>query len=89
MAYILKSKAQIEKAIERAKVIHPKVRVKTFGEYEVSGHAGALYTVRCARKGDVRVVSCDCVSGQYGTPCYHSVVAIAQHSYLAENQLTF
>ncbi len=89
MAYILKNKAQIEKAIERAKAIHPKVRVKTFGEYEVTGHSGALYTVRCARKGGVKVVDCSCPAGQHSTPCFHSVVAIAQHTYLAENQLTF
>ena len=81
--FILQSQATIEKAIERAKAVHPKVHVKGFGEYEVSGSKGGSYTVRCERRGGLRVVDCDCVAGQYGTPCFHAAVAVAQHTYLA------
>ena len=87
--FILKDKATIEKAIERAKEVHPKVHVKTFGEYEVTGSRGNQYTVKCERKGSLKTVDCDCVAGQYGTPCFHAAVAIAQHSYLAAQAITF
>ena len=81
--FILQSKETIEKAIERAKAVHPKVHVKTFGEYEVSGSRGSQYTVRCERRNGLRVVDCDCVAGTFGTPCFHAAAAVAQHTYLA------
>ncbi len=87
--FILQSKETIQKAIERAKAVHPKVHVKGFGEYEVSGSAGALYTVKCERKGSLKTVDCTCVAGQYGTPCFHAAAAVAQHSYLAAQAITF
>jgi len=87
--FILQSQATIEKAIERAKAVHPKVHVKAFGEYEVSGSAGNTYTVRCERRNNLKTVDCDCVAGQYGTPCFHAAVAIAQHSYLASQAIAF
>ena len=87
--FILHSQATIQKAIERAKEVHPKVHVKGFGEYEVTGSAGALYTVKCERKGSLKTVDCNCVAGQYGTPCFHAAVAIAQHSYLAAQAIVF
>ncbi len=51
--FILKDRETIQKAIERAKAVHPKVSVKQFGEYHVTGSAGNVYTVRCERqRGD-------------------------------------
>ena len=38
----LKSREQVAKAIERAKARHPRVTVKKFGEYQVTGSAGNL-----------------------------------------------
>jgi hypothetical protein len=38
---------RIERAIEKAKALHPKVRMVRFGEYQVSGSKGNDYTVRC------------------------------------------
>jgi hypothetical protein len=87
--FILQSQATIEKAIERAKEVHPKVHVKGFGEYEVTGSAGSTYIVRCERRGSLKTVDCTCVAGQYGTPCFHAAVAVAQHSYLAAQSITF
>jgi hypothetical protein len=85
--FILKSKAQIAKAIERAKAVHPKVRVKAFGTYEVTGSAGNLYTVRCERRHELKVVDCACVAGTFGTECFHAAAAIGQHMYLATTPL--
>ncbi len=87
--FILQSKETIQKAIERAKEVHPKVHVKGFGEYEVTGSAGALYTVKCERRNNLKTVDCNCVAGQYGTPCFHAAVAIAQHTYLAAQAIVF
>lgn len=75
----LRSREQVARAIERAKACHPRVKVKRFGEYQVTGSAGSLYTVRCERRDGVKVVDCDCVAGQFGTPCFHAMAAAAVH----------
>jgi hypothetical protein len=75
----LRSKEGVAKAIERAKARHPRVMVKRFGEYQVTGSAGNLYTVRCERRGGVKVIDCECVAGQYGTPCFHAMAAASVH----------
>jgi hypothetical protein len=85
--FILKSVETIRKAIERARAVHPKVRVRTFGEYEVSGSAGNAYTVKCERRNGLKVIDCNCVAGTFGTPCFHAAAAIAQHSYIASTPL--
>lgn len=81
--FILKSKEQMSKAIERAKAHHPKVKIQAFGRYLVKGAAGNFYTVTCERRGNERHVDCACTAGQYGTPCYHAAAALALHTYLA------
>lgn len=75
----LKNKEKMAKAIERAKAHHPRVTVKRFGEYQVTGSAGNLYTVRCERRNGVKTVSCQCVAGQFGSPCFHAMAAAAVH----------
>jgi hypothetical protein len=79
----LKSREEMTKAIERAKARHPRVTVKKFGEYQVTGSQGNLYTVRCERRGGVKVVDCECVAGQFGSPCYHAMAAASVHIGLA------
>jgi hypothetical protein len=86
--FILKNQATIEKAILRAKAVHPRVHVKGFGEYLVTGSAGNLYNVRCERRNGVKVVDCNCPAGTFGTPCFHAAAAVAQHIYFAEAQAT-
>lgn len=81
--FILKSKEQIAKAIERARANRTFVRVRRFGEYLVRGSAGNFYTVRCGRQDGQKIVDCECVAGRFGTPCYHAASAIALHIGLA------
>lgn len=81
--FILESAATIAKAIERAKTVHPKVHVKTFGEYEVTGSGGNRYTVKCEKRRGQRIVDCDCVAGTIGTPCFHGAAAVSLHIGLA------
>lgn len=80
--FILKSKEQIQRAIERAKARHTRVSFRAFGEYIVRGSARD-YTVRCERRGSHKVVDCECVAGQHGTPCYHAASALSLHIGLA------
>jgi hypothetical protein len=81
--FILKGKGQIANAIERAKANHTLVRFVHFGEYLVKGSAGNFYTVRCERRGSLKVVDCNCVAGSFGDPCFHSAAALSLHVGLA------
>jgi hypothetical protein len=75
----LKKSEQTAKAIKRAKARHPRVIVKKFGEYQVTGRTGNLYTVRCERRGGVKLVDCECVAGRFGSYCYHAMAAASVH----------
>lgn len=86
--FILKSKKQISKAIERAKAHHTAVKFVTFGTYLVRGAAGNFYTVRCERRGNLKVVDCSCAAGTFGSPCYHSTAALSLHIGLAAQRAT-
>ncbi len=85
--FILKSQATIAKAIERARSIKPHVRAVRFGRYEVSGSKSGYYTVLCYRNKGQKVIDCTCKAGQAGRPCFHSAVAVALHSYMAQTPL--
>lgn len=84
----LRRSEKVAKAIERAKARHPRVTVKKFGEYQVTGSAGNLYTVRCERRGNVKVVDCECMAGQFGSYCFHAMAAAAVHIGLASMRRT-
>jgi uncharacterized Zn finger protein len=78
--FILRSRQQLTKAIENARALHPKVRMVEFGEYEVTGSKGAIYTVLCYRLGGEKIVDCNCPSR---VPCKHSAAALQVHVYMA------
>lgn len=84
----LRRSEQVAKAIERAKARHPRVTVKKFGEYQVTGSAGNLYTVRCERRSGVKVVDCECMAGQFGSPCFHAMAAASVHIGIAAMRRT-
>jgi hypothetical protein len=81
--FILKSKQQLQRAIERAKAHHPFVKFSKFGEYLVKGSTGNFYTVRCERRNGLKVVDCNCVAGTFGSECFHSAAALSLHVGLA------
>jgi hypothetical protein len=78
--FILRNREQITKAIENARVLHPKVRMVEFGEYEVTGSKGNTYTVLCYRAGGEKIVDCNCPAR---VPCKHSAAALQVHIYMA------
>jgi hypothetical protein len=77
---------RIEKAIERAKDLHPKVRMIKFGEYIVSSSkAGVQYIVKCFRAANQKVVACSCPA-KNGVACKHGMAAVSLHVGLARQR---
>jgi hypothetical protein len=77
----------IEKAINKARTVKPRVRVNCFGSYTVTNKAtGATYTVTCEKRNGVRLAHCDCKAGQRGQACYHIAAAVAAHIQLASER---
>lgn len=70
--------AEISRAIEKAKALHPKVRMIRFGEYAVTGSRGNTYTVRCYRDRGQKVVDCGCRTRD-GVACKHGMAAVSLH----------
>ncbi len=78
---------QLEKAIERAKDLHPTVRMVRFGEYIVSSSkAGVEYIVKCLRAANQKVVACSCPT-KNGVACKHGVAAASLHVGLARQRM--
>jgi len=85
--FILKSKSQLEKAIQRARKTRTQVKFIAFGTYAVRGSKGNFYTVKCERneRGE-KVVKCDCKGAESGYVCKHSVCALSLHTALARQR---
>lgn len=62
---------KMQKAIERAKAIHPRVKYAGERTYTVTGSRGNTYTVRFAVVSGMRLGECDCPAGQAGMMCFH------------------
>jgi hypothetical protein len=84
--FILTSKQQLERAIEKAKKVRPAVKFRSFGNYSVKGSTG-FYTVIC-RKDDNgnRVVQCECKGAEKSLVCYHAAAALSLHIGLAKQR---
>jgi hypothetical protein len=87
--FILESKAQLEKAITKAKKTRATVKFIKFGVYAVRGSKGNFYTVECKRseRGE-RVVKCACKGAEKGLVCWHSAAALSLHVGLARQRKT-
>jgi len=74
----------IAKAVERARDLHPTVRVIAYGEYTVTGsQPGTTYTVKCYRDAEgFKTVDCTCKTKD-GVACKHGMAAVALHLYMA------
>lgn len=87
--YILKSKAQLEKAIAKAIKIRTQVKFISFGTYSVKGTKGNFYQVRCERTATgEKQVSCECLGASKGLVCWHSACALSLHVGLAKQRQT-
>jgi uncharacterized Zn finger protein len=87
--FILKSKAQLEKAIAKARKIRTQVKFISFGVYEVKGTKGNFYKVKCEKNAaGERTISCECLGSERGFVCYHSAAALALHTGLARQRQT-
>jgi hypothetical protein len=86
--FILESKAQLEKAITKAKKTRTQVKFISFGVYAVSGSKGNFYTVECRKVGNQKQVICECLGASKGLVCYHAASALALHTGLARQRKT-
>jgi hypothetical protein len=77
---------EIAKAIDRARELHPKVRMVRFGWYEVTGSTGRTYAVRCWRERGQKIVDCTCATRD-GIACKHGMAAVPLHSFMATTPL--
>jgi uncharacterized Zn finger protein len=78
---------RLEKAIQNAKALHPKVRMIQFGKYQVSGSRGNAYTVKCYRLFGEKIVECSCPTKD-GVACKHAVSALPLHLHIAAQRVT-
>ncbi len=86
----LKSRQQIEKAIQRAKAEARNLLVQTTNavrQYRVTNRAnGNVYLVNFfIRKDGKRFAHCTCLAGEKGIACKHVAASAALNLYLAEN----
>jgi hypothetical protein len=86
--FILESKAQLERAITKAKKTRTQVKFISFGVYSVSGSKGNFYTVECRKVGNQKQVICECLGASKGLVCYHAASALALHTGLARQRQT-
>jgi len=77
---------RLEKAIQNAKALHPKVKMIQFGSYQVSGSRGNTYTVKCYRLFGEKIVECSCPTKE-GVACKHGVAAVTLHLHVAAQRV--
>ncbi len=84
--FILKSKAQLEKAITKAQKVKCQVKFRGFGKYSVKGTNG-FYTVLCMKDNDGnKIVRCECKAASKHLACYHAAAALAVHIAVARQR---
>jgi uncharacterized Zn finger protein len=81
----LRDEQQMSRAIAKARVVKPLVRVRGWRQYEVTNKAtGASYEVTFDVRNGARLASCTCPAGQAGrVPCYHIAASAAGHLMIA------
>jgi uncharacterized Zn finger protein len=85
----LTTATKLEKAINKARTVKPRVRINRFGTYTVTNKAtGATYTVECLKRDGKRFASCTCQAGERGNACYHIAAAVSAHLQLAFERAT-
>ena len=82
------TKENIEKAIAKARITKPLVKVIEFRRYSVTNkETGANYTVKFTKLNGKKFAECDCKAGQAGKYlCHHVGSSIGYHIVLAERQ---
>jgi hypothetical protein len=77
--------AKMQKAIERAKAEHLKVKAVSVADrtYTVTGKSGEAYTVKLAVANGLKLGACNCKGGKAGLYCKH-LAAAAQANILCQ-----
>ena len=77
---------KMQKAIERAKAVRPRVTVLSADEriYSVTGSRGGAYTVKFVVANGLKLAECDCAAGRQEMMCFH-VAAAAQVNVMCQS----
>src|SRR5262249_6639484 len=77
---------KMQRAIERAKAVRPRVSVISADErtYSVTGSKGSAYTVKFVVVKGLKLAECNCKAGQAGMMCFH-VAAAAQVNVMTQS----
>src|SRR5262249_53890063 len=77
---------KMQKAIERAKAVRPRVRVINADErtYSVTGSRGGAYTVKFVVANGLKLAECDCAAGRQEMMCFH-VASAAQVNVMVQS----
>ena len=77
---------KMQKAIERAKAVRPRVTVLSADEriYSVTGSRGGAYTVKFVVANGLKLAECDCAAGRQEMMCFH-VASAAQVNVMAQS----
>jgi hypothetical protein len=87
--FILHNVEQLERAIKKARKLHPRVEFDHFGRYRVSGTRGGYYTVICRKDNrGIKAVECTCKGAERGLVCYHAAAALSLHVGLARQRVS-
>lgn len=80
----LTTATMLEKAIKKARMTKPFVRINQFGSYTVENkQTGVAYIVECVKRNGKRFAHCTCKAGERGQACYHVAAAASAHIQLA------
>ena len=77
---------KMQKAIERAKAVRPRVTVLSADEriYSVTGSRGGAYTVKFMVKNGLKLAECNCAAGRQEMMCFH-VASAAQVNVMVQS----
>jgi len=77
---------KMQKAIERAKAVRPRVTVINADDriYSVTGSRGGAYTVKFVVANGLKLAECDCAAGRQEMMCFH-VASAAQVNVMVQS----
>jgi hypothetical protein len=90
---LLENLSQLNEARKRADKLKPRIFILEYGQYEVTGSKGDVYTVGCrVNDSGQKIVYCSCEERYPRRPnsaCYHIAAALSLHIYLANGRVGY
>lgn len=90
---IFESLSQLKAASKKAFKVKPKIYLREFGVYEITGSKNDIYTVRYKIDGlGNRLIFCTCEDKwprKLNQACYHIAASFALHLYLCHGRVLY